>query len=193
MHFAYISACAAGSLEGRNRSIMKIVYSNREYAPQILDILNEAILNSTALYDYKERDMAGMLNWFSIKEANDFPVIGIVDEQNKLMGFGSYGTFRAWPAYKYSVETSLYIHKDHRGKGLGKIMLAEIIKNAERQNYHCLIAAIDSSNAASITLHKKMGFEHCGQIKQAGYKFSRWLDLAFYQLLLKTPANPNEQ
>ena len=171
---------------------MKTIYCNSEYSEQILDIFNDAILNSTALYDYKLRGMDSMVNWFNDKKAHNFPVIGIVDDQNILLGFGSFGTFRVRPAYKYTVETSIYIHKDHRGKGLGKIMLSEIIKNAKIQDYHCLVAAIDSSNEVSVKLHQAFGFEFSGRIKQVGYKFSKWLDLDFYQLILDTPLKPNE-
>jgi L-amino acid N-acyltransferase len=172
---------------------MKTIYCDRDYSEQILDIFNDAILNSTALYDYKQRELESMTNWFNVKEKNNFPVIGIVDDQNKLLGFGSYGTFRNWPAYKYSIEHSLYIHKNYRGQELGKIILSEIIKNASGQDYHCLIAGIDSTNEVSIKLHKSFGFEFCGRIKHAGFKFSKWLDLDFYQLLLTTPLEPNEK
>ena len=172
---------------------MRTIICDISYLEQILDIFNDAIINSTALYDYKPRTMENMKTWFEIKTKNKYPVIGIVDDEDKLIGFGSYGTFRAWPAYKYSIEHSLYIHKDHRGKGIGKIILKEIIKNATSQNYHCLIAGIDAANNASIVLHKNLGFEFCGKIKHAGYKFSKWLDLDFYQLLLKTPHNPIEE
>lgn len=171
---------------------MKIIYLNRTYSNQILDILNDAIVNSTVLYDYKPRTMDNMVTWFDTKINNNFPVIGLVNEQDELMGFGSYGTFRAFPAYKYTVEHSLYVQKDHRGKGLGKILMSEIIKNAQAQDYHCLIAAIDSTNEVSIRLHKQFDFEFCGRIKQAGYKFGDWLNVDFYQLLLDTPTHPVE-
>lgn len=172
---------------------MEIIYCNSDYSNQILDIFNDAILNSTALYDYKPRTMENMKAWFELKTKNNFPVIGLVDEQNTLLGFGSYGTFRGWPAYKYTIEHSLYIHPTYRGQGLGKILLAEILKNAKQQNYHCLIAGIDSTNEASIKLHKSFGFEFSGRIKHAGFKFLKWLDLDFYQLLLDTPLQPNEE
>jgi phosphinothricin acetyltransferase len=169
---------------------MKIINCSTEYSQQILDIFNEAILNSTALYDYSPRPIESMVNWFNIKKTKNFPVIGLIDDQGRLLGFGSYGTFRAWPAYKYSIEHSLYIQKDHRGQGLGKILLSELIKIAQDQNYHCLIGGIDSSNESSVKLHKQAGFEFCGRIKQAGFKFSKWLDLDFYQLILSTPSKP---
>jgi phosphinothricin acetyltransferase len=131
-----------------------------------------------------------MANWFQQKDIGDFPVIGVTNDTAELMGFATYGTFRAWPAYKYSVEHSVYIHIDHRGKGLGKLLMQQLITSAQRQQYHTMIGGIDISNLASISLHEKLGFTHAGTIKQAAYKFDRWLDLGFYQLLLDTPKTP---
>jgi L-amino acid N-acyltransferase YncA len=158
----------------------------------ILDILNEAIANSTALYDYRPRTMDAMCEWFVTKSAHGFPVIGIEDEAKHLLGFASYGTFRAWPAYKYSVEHSLYVHREFRGKGIGRALLTQLIAIAMEQGRHILVGGIDVDNAASIALHEKLGFVHAGTIKQAGYKFNRWLDVAFYQLILSTPNNPQD-
>jgi L-amino acid N-acyltransferase YncA len=171
-------------------SPMKIINCTKEYAEPILDILNEAIVNSTALYDYSPRGLDSMNAWFDSKIRSQFPVIGLVDEQNQLLAFGSYGTFRSWPAYKYTVEHSLYVHKDHRGKGYGKLILREIVNDAKRKQYHNLIAGIDSLNHSSKKLHEGFGFKFCGRIVHAGYKFSTWLDLDFYQLLLPTPVHP---
>lgn len=161
-----------------------------EHADAILDIFNEAIVNSTALYDYKPRTRDSMDGWFKTKQANQFPVIGAVDEQGNLLGFASYGTFRAWPAYKYSVEHSVYVHMDHRGKGLGVLLMERLIAAARQQQKHVMVGGIDIANQGSIALHEKLGFVHCGTIKQAGFKFGRWLDLGFYQLVLDTPEQP---
>jgi phosphinothricin acetyltransferase len=160
------------------------------HAAPILEILNDAIVNSTALYDYKPRTMDNMVSWFKTKESGRFPVIGAVDEQGTLLGFASYGTFRAWPAYKYSVEHSIYIHPAHRGKGLGFKLMHRLIEAASAQNYHVMVGGIDVTNAASIALHERLGFTHAGTIREAGFKFGRWLDLAFYQKVLVTPAIP---
>ncbi|CAM4042374.1 GNAT family N-acetyltransferase [Roseateles saccharophilus] len=156
----------------------------------ILDIFNEAILNSTALYDYKPRPRESMDGWFRTKQANGFPVIGAVDEQGRLLGFASYGSFRAFPAYKYTVEHSVYVHKDQRGKGLGLLLMERLIAAARQQQLHVMVGAIDIANQGSIALHRKLGFVHSGTIGQAAFKFGRWLDLGFYQLVLDTPAQP---
>ena len=132
-----------------------------------------------------------MAAWFGAKEAGGFPVIGAV-EGGQLLGFATYGGFRAWPAYKYSVEHSVYVHKDHRGKGVGSSLLRELIALARGQDYHCMVGGIDIANAASIALHEKLGFTHAGMAHRAGFKFGRWLDLGFWQLLLETPLQPRD-
>jgi L-amino acid N-acyltransferase len=161
-----------------------------QHATAILDIFNEAIANSTALYDYKPRAPDAMTAWFAAKTAGQFPVLGIETSDGTLMGFASYGTFRAWPAYKYSVEHSVYIHRDFRGQGLGRQLMAALIERAQQQNKHVMVGAIDLANAVSISMHEKLGFQHCGVVKQAAFKFGRWLDLALMQLVLATPLEP---
>jgi L-amino acid N-acyltransferase YncA len=170
---------------------MQIVPCTEErHAGAILAILNEAIANSTALYDYKPRSAESMLSWFAAKRNGGFPVIGAEDEAGELLGFASYGTFRAWPAYKYSVEHSVYIRGDQRGRGLGQALMERLIAHAQQHDVHVMIAGIDAANAASVALHQRLGFEHAGTIRQAGFKFGRWLDLAFYQRIFATPAHP---
>jgi L-amino acid N-acyltransferase len=161
-------------------------------APEILAIFNDAIAHSTALYDYQPRTMATMETWFAAKQKGQYPILGAFEADGTLAGFASYGAFRAWPAYKYSVEHSVYIRPDRRGRGLGKLLLAAIVEAARQRDFHMLVGGIDSANAASIRLHVSLGFTHCASIKHAGYKFGRWLDLEFYQLILPTPLVPNE-
>jgi len=153
----------------------------KRHAAQILVIFNDAILNSRALYDYKPRTMEMMTAWFDAKLKGKFPVIGIENDSGDLMGFGSYGTFRAWPAYKYSVEHSVYVDTRFRRQGVGKRVLQELITAAPGQDYHILVGGIDATNSVSIRLHESLGFVHCGAIRQAGLKFGRWLDLSFYE------------
>lgn len=171
---------------------MRRILCDRTYSAQILEILNEAIVTSTALWDYRPRTLATMEPWFDAKEKGRFPVIGFVDEQDKLLAFGSYGTFRAFPAYKYTVEHSLYVERDARGRGLGTKMLEEIVRAAESQGYHNLVAGIATENMASIKTHLRCGFEPAGTIRQCGFKFGRWIDLSFYQRVLETPREPTD-
>jgi L-amino acid N-acyltransferase YncA len=160
------------------------------HSAAILGIFNEAIANSTALYDYKPRAPETMVGWFEAKNKGRYPVIGIEDADGTLAGFGSYGAFRAWPAYKYTVEHSIYIDTRFRGRGHGRTLLEALVAAATRQDYHVMVGGIDASNAASIKLHESLGFTHSGTIAQSGFKFGRWLDLAFYQKILATPASP---
>lgn len=169
---------------------MNLIRCDESYAEPILAILNEAIANTTALWDYQPRTMDAMADWFEARRRGDYPVIGAVGNDGELLGFGTYGPFRPHPAYKYSVEHSLYVAQPHRGKGIGKTLLKQIIDAAQAQDYHTLIGGIDATNAASKALHEKFGFTLVGSIPHAGFKFGRWLDLQFYQLILSTPANP---
>lgn len=171
---------------------MHVVACTRSHAPAILEIYNEAIANSTALWDYKPRTMEMMHAWFDAKERGRFPVLGVVDDADTLLGFATYGTFRERPAYKYTVEHSVYVDRAFRARGVGRLLLRDVIAAATAQDYHVLVGGIDAGNAASIKLHESFGFTYAGCIKQAGFKFGRWLDLTFYQLTLPTPVRPVE-
>jgi L-amino acid N-acyltransferase len=167
-----------------------VACTHDQHAGAILDIFNEAIVNSTALYDYRPRPPESMVGWFNAKQAGRFPVIGAAGPDGSLLGFASYGTFRAWPAYKYTVEHSVYVHKDHRGRGIGAALMQQLIAAAREQQLHVMVGGIDVANHGSIAMHERLGFSHAGTIRQAAFKFGRWLDLGFYQLLLETPTHP---
>lgn len=166
------------------------------HAGAMLDILNEAIVHSTAVYDYRPRPPQAMAGWFAAKRAGGphgpFPVLGLEAADGTLLGFASYGVFRAWPAYHYTVEHSVYVHHAHRGQGHGRRLLAALIARATAQQLHLMVGGIDAANHASIALHTSLGFVHAGTLRQAGFKFGRWLDLAFHTLALPTPARPAE-
>lgn len=172
---------------------MTIAPCTIQHAPEILAIFNEAIANSTALYDYRPRTVEMMAAWFDAKTRGGWPVIGAFEGDGTLAGFASFGPFRNWPAYKYSIEHSVYVHHARRGRGVGKVLLAELIGVAKKRGFHMMVGGIDSTNVASIRLHQSFGFTHCASIKHAGFKFGRWLDLEFYQLLLPTPLSPDEE
>lgn len=172
---------------------IRIINCHEEaHAEAILAILNEAIVNSTAIYDYRPRPLESMPPWFAAKRAHGYPIVGVEDASGELIGFGTYGRFRDRPAYKYTVEHSVYVERDHRGRGIGRAILQNLIEIARAKDLHVLVGGIDASNKSSITFHERLGFRHAGTIQQAGFKFGRWLDLAFYQMVLNTPKNPSD-
>ncbi len=151
--------------------------------PAILDITNEAILHTTAIYDYDTRSMAAQEAWWADKEATGMPVI-VAELDGKTIGFGSYGRFRPKEGYKFCVEHSIYLDTSARGQGIGSMLLRELIVLATKQGLHTMIAGIDADNEGSIAFHKKYGFVEVGRMPQVGFKFNRWLDLVFLQKML---------
>jgi phosphinothricin acetyltransferase len=151
--------------------------------PLILEIVNHAILFSTAVYDYEPRSIEVQHSWFEKKQAEGMPVI-VAEYDGKVIGFGSYGIFRPWAAYQFSVEHSVYVSESFRGQGVGGKLLEELIKLAIKQGFHTMIAGIDAANTNSYTFHKKYGFGEVGRFKEVGFKFNRWLDLVFMQRFL---------
>lgn len=156
---------------------------------QIMEIYNDAILNTTAVYTYKAQTIEERLLWFQKKKEDNFPVL-VFEEDNVVTGFATFGPFRPFPAYKYTIEHSVYVHKDYRKHGTGTALVKELIKTAGEREYKTIVAGIDAANKNSIAMHEKLGFQYSGTVKKAGFKFGRWLDLAFYQLELAGPQNP---
>ncbi|MDR6845740.1 N-acetyltransferase family protein [Flavobacterium granuli] len=165
---------------------MKIILRpyQTEDTQAILDIINYNILNSTAIYDYNIRTYEIQKGFLDDKIKKKFPVIVAVDD-DKVVGFGMYGEFRFREAYKYTVEHSVYVSNEHQGKGIGKLLLQELIQLAKKQNLHTMIAVIDAENQSSIDFHEKFGFKTVGVIKDSAYKFDRWLHSVFMQLILE--------
>ncbi|SFM27227.1 GNAT family N-acetyltransferase [Pelosinus propionicus] len=168
----------------------------REATPKdlmdILEIYNDAILNTTAVYDYKAHTLDDRMQWYEKKKQDGYPLL-VFENADKVLAFATFGPFRAWPAYKYTIEHSVYVHKDYRNAGIATKLMQEIIKVANAREYATLVAGIDAANENSIKMHEKMGFTFSGVIKKAGFKFDKWLDLAFYQLDLQGPKVPSEE
>jgi L-amino acid N-acyltransferase YncA len=158
----------------------------------ILEIYNDAIINTTAVYDYKPHTLEDRKKWYKQKMDEGYPIL-VCEQDKRIVGFATFGPFRAWPAYKYSIEHSIYVNRECRKKGIGTSLLKELIDIANEREYMTLIAGIDATNQKSIAMHKKFGFVHSGTIKNAGFKFNKWLDLAFYQLNLNGPKKPVEE
>ena len=149
----------------------------------ILDIINHNILHSTSLYDYSVRSFEQQKAILEEKIQKGFPVI-VAKNKGEVLGFGMYSEFRFREAYQFTVEHSVYVADNHLGKGIGKRLLSELIVLAKAQKLHTMIGVIDSENQNSIAFHEQFGFKIVGTIKESGYKFDRWLDPVFMQLLL---------
>jgi len=149
----------------------------------MLAIYNHAIINTTAVYDYQPRTSDAQRQWFETKQAQRLPVLVAVDSAT-IIGFGSFGPFRPWPAYQFTVENSLYVDSAFRRKGAGTALLASLVTAAHTAGYHTMVAGIDATNEASLALHRKAGFEPVAHFREVGWKFERWLDLVFMERLL---------
>jgi L-amino acid N-acyltransferase YncA len=162
--------------------------AHSEDVPSILRIYNWAILNSTATFDLEEQTLEQRLQWFS-KYGGPYPLI-VAEEEGEIVGYGCLSRFRDKPAYGKTVESSVYIDKDHWGKGIGKALVNELIQRAEALGYHTIIAGITSGNEASEKLHQGFGFRYVGCFREVGHKFGEWRDVTFYQLMLKRKLPP---
>jgi L-amino acid N-acyltransferase len=155
----------------------------RAQLPEILAIYNEVIRTSTAVFSEAEVTLANREAWFDSKAALGFPVLVAADTTG-VVGFGTFGEFRSWPGYRYSVEHTVHVRADRRRRGVGRALVSALLDAAARMHMHVMIAGIDAENVTSISLHENLGFKVVGQLHQVGFKFGRWLDLKLLQRLI---------
>ena len=158
--------------------------------PGILDIYNEAVLNTTATYDYEPRTFEHRLAWFEEHDKNNYPVFVAVTEEGRIAGWSSLNRYHDRMGYCFTTENSVYVTADLRGKGIGRLLLPPLIEAARRLGLHAILAVIDADNAASIRLHASLGFVRVGHFKEVGFKFGRWLDVVYMERLLSCCENP---
>jgi L-amino acid N-acyltransferase len=157
--------------------------------PQILAIYNEVIATSTAVYATAPASLEDRANWYEQRRAHGYPVL-VAAEGEQVLGFSSFGEFRgAWSGYRYSVEHSVHVHADARGKNVGRLLVEALFPLALASGKHLMIGAVDAANAGSIRFHERLGFERVGHFKEVGHKFGRWLDLVFMQRFLDAPGS----
>ena len=149
--------------------------------PAIMAIYNEAVANTTAIWNETQVDLENRRHWFAARQARGFPVL-VADINGQVAGYASYGDWRAFEGFRHTVEHSVYVHNAHRGAGLGKALMQALIARAGERDIHVMVACIEAGNAASIALHEKLGFRLVGIHRQVGIKFGRWLDLACLEL-----------
>ena len=163
--------------------MIEVRHAKEEDLQQILDIYNHIIVHTTAVYQYDVHTLEMRKEWFATKRQQGFPVF-VTEEGNVVTGFSTIGPFRPWQAYKFTVENSVYVHREWRGKGISKLLMQPLIDAAKQLKLHTIVAGIDATNKVSIALHKKFGFVEVAHFKEVGYKFGRWLDLTFLQLII---------
>ena len=152
--------------------------------PALRDIFNDAVLNTTAIWMDNVVDLANRQAWFAARAQQGYPILVAENAAGEVVGYASFGDWRPFDGFCHTVEHSVYIRADQRGKGLGPQLLTALIELAKACDKHVMVAAIESGNAASIRLHQRLGFAITGQMPQVGRKFGRWLDLTFMQLIL---------
>jgi L-amino acid N-acyltransferase len=151
--------------------------------PAILEIHNDAIRTTTAIWDEHEVDLDDRREWFDARRSAGLPVL-VAEVDGTVIGFASYGAWRPKTGYRFTVENSVYVHPDHRGRGAANALMPALIEQARAGEVHAIIAGIEAANTGSIALHEKFGFRRVALLPEVGFKFGRWLDLAYLQLSL---------
>ncbi len=153
--------------------------------PAILDIYNEAVLNSTATFDVEPRTMEEQERW-SRQFVQPY-VLLVAEGEGEVLGWGCLHPFGGKPGYRYTTEDSLYVRADCRGNGIGRLLLAALLEAGTANGFRTVVARIDGDNPVSLRLHQSLGFEYAGREREVGYKFGRWLDVVVMQKTLAGP------
>jgi L-amino acid N-acyltransferase len=148
--------------------------------PGLLAIYNDVIATSTAIYSYLPVTLEDRTQWWRARVAQGYPVLVATDGPG-IVGFSTFGDFRSWPGYRFTVEHSVHVRADCRGQGIGKELVKALFPRAAALGKHVMIAGVDAANEASIRFHERLGFEKSGHLREVGHKFDRWLDLVFLQ------------
>ena len=151
--------------------------------PAMLEIHNDAVLHSTAIWSVRPADLAGRRALLLERQALGYPFLGAFLGE-VLAGYATFGAFRPHDGYDRTVEHSIYVHKDYRRRGVAGLLLPRLIDAARACGKHVMVGGIDAANVESIRLHERFGFAIVGRLPQVGYKFDRYLDLVFMQKIL---------
>ncbi len=156
----------------------------------ILRIYNDAVENSTAIWNDRIVDLDNRRAWLAERHDQGYPVLVAIDEGGQVAGYASFGPWRPHDGFRHTVENSVYVSPDHRGSGIGRSLMKALIERARQLEKHVMVAFIESENRASVHMHQQLGFIHVGQMRQVGCKFGRWLDLTMMQLTLNRTSKP---
>jgi phosphinothricin acetyltransferase len=150
----------------------------------ITAIYNDVIARSTAIFSDDAVSVENRREWLAERQARGFPVL-VAREQGEVLGFGSFGDFRAWPGYRTTVEHSVHVAAGHRRRGIGALLVGALIDEARALGMHVMIAGVVSTNEASLALHRRLGFVEVGRLPEVARKFDEWLELVLLQLALE--------
>jgi L-amino acid N-acyltransferase YncA len=162
---------------------MPIRDANDDDVPGILAIYNDVIATSTAVYREDPATLDDRQQWFAARRTQGYPILVAADDSG-IVGFATYGDFRPWPGYRFSVEHTVHVRADQRGRGVGTALMRVLVERAVDQGKHVMIGGVDADNEASLRFHERLGFERVAHLRQVGFKFGRWLDLVFLQRIL---------
>lgn len=154
--------------------------------PGILAIYNDVITTSTAVYREDPATLDDRREWFDARQAQGYPILVAADDAG-IVGFASYGDFRSWPGYRFTVEHTVHIGADRRGQGVGTRLMQALIERAVAQGKHVMVGGVDADNEPSLRFHERLGFVRAARLHDVGFKFGRWLDLVFVQRILDGP------
>jgi phosphinothricin acetyltransferase len=146
----------------------------------LLEIYNQVIATSTAVYADRPVTLEDRIAWWRTRTAQGYPVL-VAAREEAILGFATFGDFRAWPGYRFTVEHTVHVSAECRGRGVGRSLMQTLIPRAAALGKHVMIGGIDAANEASIRFHERLGFERAALLRQVGFKFERWLDLLFMQ------------
>jgi L-amino acid N-acyltransferase YncA len=163
---------------------MKVRPAKREDLPGILEIYNDAVLKTTASYDYEPRTLEHRTTWFEDRTREQYPIFVAENEAGQVVGWSALNPFHTRMGYRFTAENSVYVAASERGKGIGKLLMEPLITGAKKRGLHAIIAVIDAENEPSIRLHAHFGFEKVGLFKEVGYKFDRWLNVVYMERIV---------
>jgi phosphinothricin acetyltransferase len=142
-------------------------------------IYNHYVLDSTATYQNEPDSLEDRERWFHA-HGPQHPVL-VVEVAGEVVAWGALSRFHTRGAFAHTVEDSIYVHPDFHRQGIGRQVLSELIRLAEAAGHHCIIAAISGDQEPSLHLHARLGFSEAGRLREAGWKFNRWLDVVYLQ------------
>jgi L-amino acid N-acyltransferase len=161
-----------------------VIDAGEEHLEGILAIYNDVIATSTAVFSDRPVTIDDRRRWLAARRALGQPVLVALDGGGAVAGFASFGEFRTWPGYRHTVEHTVHVRADCRGRGIGSALVGALIERAAALGVHAMVAGVDADNDASLRMHERLGFTVVGRLPEVARKFDRWLDLVLLERLL---------